>query len=160
MNAPRLLTAPFVARSKASCLASFLASCLGSFSALVPVLSLVFSLVLALSVIGGSLGAAAAGLHDLDTLEAAWHGCVREAYARQRPEQGRVGAQRNTLDECREHEDRLVAATMREQVRADEAARRAGLPLSVRAGAWAASVAAYVVDPVSSWLQGWRGAAR
>ncbi|CAO4148158.1 hypothetical protein GPNCGGLF_LOCUS2826 [Methylorubrum aminovorans] len=156
MNAPRLLTAPFVARSKASCLASFLASCLGSFSALVPVLSL----VLALSVIGGSLGAAAAGLHDLDALEAAWHGCVREAYARQRPEQSRVGAQRNTLDECREHEDRLVAATMREQVRADEAARRAGLPLSVRAGAWAASVAAYVVDPVSSWLQGWRGAAR
>jgi hypothetical protein len=146
MNAPRLLTAPFVARPEASLSysASFLA----------------LSLALALSATGGSPGAAAAGLHDLDALEAAWHGCVRETYARQRPEQDRAGAQHNTLDACREHEDRLVAATMREQVRADEAARRPGLPLTARAGAWAASVAAYVVDPVTSWLQGGRAAAR
>lgn len=113
------------------------------------------ALSLALSVIGGSPGAAAA-TRDLETLEAAWHGCVRDAYARQPPGQSRAGAQRNVLDECREHEDRLVAATMREHAREDEAARRAGLPLTVRAGSWAASVAAYVVDPVTSWLQGWR----
>lgn len=132
MNAPKLLIAPF--------LAPFVAP------------------FVALSVIGA--GPAAAGTRDLETLEETWHGCVREAYARQPPGQSRAGAQRNVLDECREHEDRLVAATMREQDRADEAARRAGLPLSIRAGAgtwaWAASVAAYVVDPVTSWLQGWR----
>lgn len=132
MNAPKLLIAPF--------LAPFLAP------------------FVALSVIGA--GPAAAGTRDLETLEETWHGCVREAYARQPPGQSRAGAQRNVLDECREHEDRLVAATMQEQAREDEAARRAGLPLAVRAGTWAASVAAYVVDPVTSWLQGWRGAPR
>ena len=150
MNAPRLFIARFVARFVAQSLAQLLAQLLAQF--------------LALSVIGGSLGAAAAGTRDLElpegtrTLEAAWHGCVREAYARQPSGQSRAGAQRNVLDECREHEDRLVAATMREQAREDEAARRAGLPLAVRAGAgtwaWAASVAAYVVDPVTSWLKG------
>ncbi|MBB2960442.1 hypothetical protein [Methylobacterium sp. R2-1] len=138
MNAPRLLIAQFVAQSMA--------------------------LFLVLSVIGGSLGTARAGTGDLEILEEAWYGCVRDAYARQRPGQSRAGMQRNVLDECREQEDRLVAATMREHAREDEAARRAGLPLTVRAGAgtwaWAASVAAYVVDPVTSWLQGWRAAAR
>lgn len=114
----------------------------------------------ALLVIGATLGAQAAAAqtrdlpHDLDALEQAWHGCVREAYARQVPNQSRAGAQRNVLDECREHEDTLVAATMTLREREDEAARRAGLPLTIRAGAWAASVAAYVVDPVASWLQG------
>ena len=113
-------------------------------------------LPLALLVIGSSLGAgpAAAQTQDLDGLERAWHGCVREAYARQTPGQSRAGAQRNVLDECRAHEDSLVAATMALREREDEAARRAGLPLTIRAGAWAASVAAYVVDPVASWLQG------
>ena len=115
-------------------------------------------LLLALFVIGGSQGAAAAAARtrDLGDLEAAWHDCVREASIRQPPGQSRAGAQRNVLDECREHEDQLVAATMLEHAREDEAARRAGLPLTARAGAWAASVAAYVVDPVTSWLQGWR----
>ncbi|BAU90188.1 hypothetical protein MPPM_1583 [Methylorubrum populi] len=142
MNAPRLPIAQFVA--------------------------LLLAQLLALSVIGGSLGPAAAGTRDRElseqtrSLEAVWHGCLREAYARQRPGQSRAGAQRNVLDECRAHEDRLVAATMREQAREDEAARRSGLPLAVRAGAgtwaWAASVAAYMVDPVTSWWQGWRAA--
>lgn len=148
MNAPRPLIARFVAQLFAQPLAQLLAQ------------------LLALSVIGGSLGAAAAGTREFGffeetrILEEAWHGCVREAYARQPAGQSRAGAQRNVLDECREHEDRLVAATMQEQAREDEAARRAGLPLAVRAGTWAASVAAYVVDPVTSWLQGWRGAPR
>lgn len=136
MNAPRLLTAQFVA----------------------------FAMTLFVT---GPEAQAAAGplpalathddeIRDLAALEEAWHGCVREAYLRQPAGQSRAGAQRNVLDECREHEDRLVAATMLEQARADEAARRAGLPLTARAGRWAASVAAYVVDPVTSWLQGWR----
>ena len=66
----------------------------------------------------------------------------------------------------REGEDLAGAAILAapagdvEGPREDEAARRAGLPLAVRAGTWAASVAAYVVDPVTSWLQGWRGAPR
>ena len=140
MNAPRLPIAALVARPAALFLFSTLC------------------LALALPAIGG--GSAAAGTRDLDALEADWHGCVRAAHARQMPGQSRAGAQRNVLDECREHEDRLVAATMQEQAREDEAARRAGLPLAVRAGTWAASVAAYVVDPVTSWLQGWRGAPR
>lgn len=144
MNAPR----PLIARFVDQFLDQFLAQ------------------LLALFVIGGSLGAAAAGTHEFGffgetrILEEAWHGCVREAYARQPAGQSRAGAQRNVLDECREHEDRLVAATMREQAREDEAARRAGRAPTARVGvgtwAWAASVAAYVVDPVTSWLQGWR----
>ena len=152
MNAPRPLIARFVAQLFAQPLAQLSAQLLAQ--------------LLALSVIGGSLGAAAAGTREFGffeetrILEEAWHGCVREAYARQPAGQSRAGAQRNVLDECREHEDRLVAATMREQAREDEAARRAGRAPIVRAGggtwAWAASVAAYVVDPVTSWLQGWR----
>ncbi len=124
----------------------------------VPKLSSAPSRALVLLLIGASLPAlpATAQTHALESLETAWHSCVREAALRQPAGQSRAGAQRNILDECREHEDRLVAATMSEHARQDEAARRDGLPLTVRAGAWAASVAAYVVDPVTSWLQGWR----
>ena len=97
-------------------------------------------------------GAAAEAPRSADpaALEQAWRGCVREAYAHQSPSQGRAGSQRNALDECKAREDAVVAALM--AARTDDAAGRGARSLRARARAWAASVAAYVVDPVSSWI--------
>ena len=97
-------------------------------------------------------GAAAEAPRPVDpaALEQAWRGCVREAYAHQSPAQGRAGSQRNALDECKAREDAVVAALM--AARTDDAAGRGARSLPARARAWAASVAAYVVDPVSSWI--------
>lgn len=86
---------------------------------------------------------------DPAALEQAWRDCVREAYAHQPPAQGRAGSQRNALDECKEREDAVVAALMAAR---DVEAGRDARSLPARARAWAASVAAYVVDPVSSWI--------
>ncbi len=88
---------------------------------------------------------------DPAALEQAWRSCVREAYAHQSPAQGRAGSQRNALDECQEREDAVVAALMTARTGDGEAGRGAR-SLPARARAWAASVAAYVVDPVSSWI--------
>lgn len=100
---------------------------------------------------GSTMQAEATQPPDIDALEHAWHGCVREAYVRQPRGQSRAGAQRNVLDECREHEDALIAAVMDRQSGRDDLAYRYGL-LTARAGAWAASVAAYVVNPLTSWF--------
>ena len=89
-------------------------------------------------------------------LEQAWRGCLRESYARQSPAQGRAGSQRNALDECKDREDALVAALMAGPGPgggdAERGAERGARSLPARALAWAASVAATVVDPVSSWI--------
>lgn len=109
---------------------------------------------LALFIVGGlNVDAVAAGSSDLEVLEHVWHRCVQEAYVRQSPRQSQAGAQRNALDECREYEDRLVAATLIEHARQDEADRRADRALTIRVGVWAATAAAYVVDPFTSWWQ-------
>ena len=84
---------------------------------------------------------------EVERLEQAWHQCLREAYAHQPAGQSRAGDQRNALDACREREDALVAALM--TARGGAQAERS---LGARARSWAASVAAYVLDPVSSWL--------
>ena len=86
---------------------------------------------------------------DPAALEQAWRGCVREAYARQSPAQGRAGSQRNALDECKPREDAVVAALMAS--RADDAGGGAR-SLPARARARAAALAASVVDPGSSWI--------
>ncbi len=93
----------------------------------------------------GPLAARAEAPPDLPALERAWHGCVREAYARQPKARTRAGAQRGALDECRTEEDVYVAALM-------AARSRDGRPLTARALAWATSVAATVVDPVAGWI--------
>ena len=91
---------------------------------------------------------------DLAALERTWHDCVRAAFQRQPVTQSRAAAQRSALDECQAGEDAYVAAAMRMEGRAaDRAARR---DLTERARAWAASVAAEVIDPVSSWLEALR----
>ena len=82
---------------------------------------------------------------DLPALERTWHGCVREAYAHQPDGASRAGAQRGALDACRAEEDSYVAAVMAARATDDRA-------LTARALAWAASVAASVVDPVSGWI--------
>lgn len=84
---------------------------------------------------------------EIDQLEQAWHQCLREAYAHQPSGQSRAGDQRNALDACQEREDALVAALMipRSGAQTDRS-------IGARARSWAASVAAYVLDPVSSWL--------
>jgi hypothetical protein len=84
---------------------------------------------------------------EIERLEQAWHQCLREAYADQPPGQSRAGDQRNALDACRAREDAVVAALMsaRDGARAERS-------LGARARSWAASVAAYMLDPVSSWL--------
>lgn len=89
---------------------------------------------------------------DPAALEQAWHGCVREAFAHQSPAQSRAGSQRNALDECKAREDAFVAALMATRGTEGEAGRSGTRSLPARARAWAASVAAYVVDPVSSWI--------
>lgn len=61
----------------------------------------------------GAALAAAPG--DPQALEQAWHACVREAYSRQPAAQGRAGNELNALDECKAHEDALVAALMTER---------------------------------------------
>ncbi|MDP4021353.1 hypothetical protein Q8W71_01850 [Methylobacterium sp. NEAU 140] len=90
-------------------------------------------------------GPAAAAPTNLTGLETAWHACLRESYAHQPPHQSRAGSERNALDECRGHEDAYVAAIMAARAEGDR-------PFSAQARAWAASVAAYVWDPVTAWI--------
>lgn len=114
-----------------------------------PVLRLVLALAAALAA-GPSLGLSAGPATvpgEIERLEQAWHQCLREAYAHQPAGQSRAGDQRNALDACREREDALVTALM--TTRGGTQAERS---LGARARSWAASVAAYVLDPVSSWL--------
>lgn len=89
---------------------------------------------------------------DPAALERAWHGCVRDAFAHQPQTQSKPGSQRNALDACKEHEDAFVAA-MTAEATEDEAAPGAGKSLPARAGAWAASVTATIVDPVAHWIE-------
>ncbi|GJD30673.1 hypothetical protein PMNALOAF_1923 [Methylobacterium adhaesivum] len=91
-------------------------------------------------------GAAMAGA-DVPALERAWTACVRETFAEQPAFQGKAGAQRNALDACKEQEDAYVAALM-----AERAAGGRDRTMVMKAREWAASMAAYVVDPVSSWI--------
>lgn len=100
-------------------------------------------LILALS---APSGAAMAGA-DVPALERAWTSCVRAAFAEQPAFQGKAGSQRNALDACKEQEDAYVAALM-----AERGAGGRDRTITARAREWAASMAAYVVDPVSSWI--------
>ena len=100
-------------------------------------------LILALS---APSGAAMAGA-DVPALERAWTSCVRAAFAEQPAFQGKAGSQRNALDACKEQEDAYVAALMAERATGDGTRT-----MATRAREWAASMAAYVVDPVSSWI--------
>jgi len=92
------------------------------------------------------LGAVSAA-PDVAALERAWTTCVRESFVGQPAIQGKAGAQRNALDACKEREDAYVAALM-----AERAAGDGQRTMAARAREWAASMAAYVVDPVSSWI--------
>lgn len=93
-----------------------------------------------------------AAVHEAAALEQAWHACLRASLAHQSPAQGRAGSQRNALDACKAREDAFVASLMAARA-GEDAAGRTGVPsLPARARAWAASVAASVVDPVSSWI--------
>lgn len=97
----------------------------------------------------GSGSALDAAQDEVRRLERSWHRCLREAYAHQSAGQSRAGDQRNALDECQEREDAYVAATLAAQA-ADGAAGDRSLPS--RARGWAASVAAYVLDPITDWV--------
>ncbi len=96
--------------------------------------------------------ARAAQATDVAALERAWKDCVREAFTHQPLGQSKAGGQRNALDECQAQEDAYVQAVMDARAIDEEEARRGGRTITARAREWAASVAAYVVDPVSSWL--------
>ena len=97
----------------------------------------------------GPASALSAEPADLPGMERDWHSCVREAYDRQ-PEQGsRPGRERNALDECKDHEDRYVAALM--AARPDDP----DMPVQGWARTWAAYVA-FVVDPVKAWIEALR----
>jgi len=93
---------------------------------------LAYLLVLAASLPSGGL---AASPGEMQALEQAWHRCLREAQTHQPPGQSRAGDTRNTLDECKEHEDAFVAALMSDR------------PASLWARAWAA-----VVEPLTTWI--------
>lgn len=79
--------------------------------------------------------AAAASPGEMQALEQAWHRCLREAQTHQPLGQSRAGDTRNTLDECKEHEDAFVAALMNDR------------PVSLWARAWAT-----VVEPLTTWI--------
>lgn len=113
-------------------------------------------LVIVSALVAFELGAAVSSASSAAApaaLEQAWHGCVPDVFAHQNLRQSKAGAQRNALDECKDREDAFVAAMMAVQANEEEAARRSGRSLPARARAWAASVAAYVADPISSWIE-------
>lgn len=141
----RLPTAAFSRRTVAS---SFLSGTVGighRNGMWKPVLSLFVVLASAGS---GAAVVAASAADELQRLEQAWHRCLREAYAHQPPGQSRAGDQRNALDECQGREDAYVAALVSAQ--GAEGPTRAQPPN--RARGWAASVAAYMLDPITAWL--------
>ena len=99
---------------------------------------------------GASAGTSSAPPDDLAALEQEWHDCAREAFRRQPRTQSRAASERSALDECRAGEDAYVAAAMRAEPSGGGRGGRRGL--TERARAWAASVAAGVIDPVASWF--------
>lgn len=92
---------------------------------------------------GAALAAAPA---NPQALEQEWHACLREAYAHQPAGQSLAGDARNTLDECKSHEDAYVAAFMAARP-VDE-----NRPVLACARMWTA----YVVDPVKAWIEALR----
>ncbi|MDP4005688.1 hypothetical protein [Methylobacterium sp. NEAU K] len=98
---------------------------------------------------GTGPGPACAANGDLSGLERAWHGCVRETYAAQPAGQSRAASELSALDACRAHEDRYVAALMAARIGGDR-------PPGARVRAWAATMAASLVDPVTAWIQALR----
>jgi hypothetical protein len=103
----------------------------------IPVLSLFATLVLAAQPVAAAPVVTPA---DLETLELAWHRCLREASARQPRGQSRAGDERNALDECKPREDALVAALM--------ATRSDGVRTAT---VWSRTWAAFV-EPLTAWL--------
>jgi phospholipase/lecithinase/hemolysin len=91
---------------------------------------------------------------DLAALERDWHDCVREAFRHQPMAQSRAASQRSALDMCQAGEDAYVAAAMRADAGATDRGTRRGL--TDRARAWVSSMAAEVIDPVSSWFDALR----
>ena len=91
---------------------------------------------------------------DLDELRKDWHRCVRQAFSGQPPSVEKQAAERAALARCKPAEDAYVAAELAARQAEDEARRKDGRSLTVRARALMASVAAYVVDPVTSWIGG------
>lgn len=84
---------------------------------------------------------------ERDTLRNDWHRCVREAYAARAPAENRVSAERIALQTCKNFEDALVMAELAARQKPEQSEKKS---ITGRAREWAASVAAYVVDPVSS----------
>ena len=105
---------------------------------------------------GSSLTASAGTPPDLPTLEQAWHSCVRESYARQPTIQSRLAAQRSALDECKGYEDTYVVSVLAAQIAEEEENWRRQRSVTASAKSWAAYVAVYFVDPLSSWLKRWK----
>lgn len=91
---------------------------------------------------------------DLETLRQEWHRCVRQAFSGQPSSIAKQAAERVALGQCKPAEDSYVAAELAARQAEDEARRKDGHSLTVRARAFMASVAAYVVDPVTSWIGG------
>jgi len=119
-------------------------------------LALTATLFLSHSAADAGAAAGQADTPSLSTLELQWHDCVRQAYAGQPIEQSRAAAQRSALDACKEQEDAFVTAILASQIAEEEARwRREQRSVASRARAGAASVSAYVFDPVTSWLSRW-----
>lgn len=108
-------------------------------------------LLLIVLVFVGSQSATAEGsllnASERGTLRDDWHRCVREAYAVHVPTESRVSAQRSALLSCKNFEDAYVSAELAARQRPEQGEKKS---ITGRAREWAASVAAYVVDPVTS----------
>ena len=89
---------------------------------------------------------------DRDGLRREWHRCVRQSFSGQPATLDKRVAERAALAQCKASEDAYVAAELAARRADEEAARQSGRGLTGRARAWVASVAAYVVDPVSAWF--------
>ncbi len=82
-------------------------------------------------------------------MERAWHRCLREAYTHQQVGQSRPGISATPSTSARSRKNAYVAASMAAQA-AGRSAGDGSLP--ARARGWAASVVAYVLDPITDWI--------
>lgn len=84
---------------------------------------------------------------ERNTLRDDWYRCVRMAYAARMVVESRIPAERSALQSCKNFEDTYVAAELAATQRPEQGEEKS---ITGRAREWAASVAAYVVDPVTS----------
>ncbi|GJD97846.1 hypothetical protein [Methylobacterium iners] len=114
-----------------------------------------FTSLILLLLLGDTAAMATSGpseaTHPAD-LKQRWHRCVRNAFSGQPMRVDTAGAQRAALAACKAHEDAYVAAMLAAQGIERAPDRRDEEAVGSGPRAWVASVTAYLIDPIASWL--------